>query len=206
MDTGTLLVVCRANLIRSPVAAGLLRRALDARTDVEVVSAGLRAEPGLPADEDAIALAAQVGVDLADHRSRPVTADLVAASALVVTMTEEQRSTLVRILPAAVPRTFTLLELVRLAGSGSGEGVPLNGDLADVAALAHRRRPLELGPGAPEDVPDPVGRGPEELRAVVARLVRACDRLTGAAAGGRAVSPASGPTGGSPAPTPPPRA
>ncbi|WP_308192603.1 hypothetical protein [Nocardioides sp. CFH 31398] len=201
---GGLLVVCRANLIRSPVAAGLLRRGPGGRR--EVASAGLHAEPGLRADDDTVAVAARAGVDLADHVSRPVTADLLAASALVLAMTEAQRSALVRTLPAAVPRTFTLLELVRLTGPGPADGndVPLGGPLAEVAARAHRRRPLELGPGVPEDVPDPVGRGPQELRAVVARLVQACDRLTGYDAAGYGaagpVNPAPGPTGGPPAP------
>ncbi|WP_299057099.1 hypothetical protein [uncultured Nocardioides sp.] len=183
----TLLVVCRANLIRSPWAAGLLRQRLAAGGGPthEVASAGLHADEGARPDADTVALGGEWGLDLTTHVARPATAGVVAGASLVLTMTEEQRSGVVRLAPSLTGRTFTLLELVRLLAaeevSAPVTGGPLDGCLADLATRAHRRRPLVAGAAAPEDVPDPVGRGTAELREVAGRLARACDRLTGVA-------------------------
>lgn len=177
----TLLVVCRANLIRSPLAAGLLRRRMAAGGGPahDVASAGLHAAAGERPDHHTVALARGWGLDLATHDARRATAAVVAAASLVLTMTEEQRSGVVRLAPALTGRTFTLLELVRLLAADGGRGPLLDGSLADLAVRAHRRRPLTARAAAPEDVPDPVGRGPDRLREVADRLASACDRLAG---------------------------
>ena len=85
----TIVVVCHGNICRSPVAAALLLRALGpAGTRVE--SAGFIG-PNRPAPRDAITAAARRGVDLADHRSRLLTADVVGAADLLVVMEPEQQ-------------------------------------------------------------------------------------------------------------------
>lgn len=181
----TLLLVCRANLIRSPWAAGLLRQRLAAGGGPahEVASAGLHADEGARPDADTVALGGEWGLDLSTHVARAATATVVTAASLVLTMTEVQRSGVVRLAPALTGRTFTLLELVRLLSAGDASDVvagrPLDGSLADLAVRAHRRRPLAAGAPALEDVPDPVGGGPDRLREVAGQLAWACDRLTG---------------------------
>ena len=85
----TVLVLCHGNICRSPIAAALLRREL-APLGIAVQSAGLI---GLnrPAPAEAVTAAQRHNVDLATHRSRPVTADLARVADLIVVMNPTQR-------------------------------------------------------------------------------------------------------------------
>ena len=65
-----LLVVCVGNICRSPMAAAMLKHQLGEQTDVTVGSAGLGALVGYPADDHAIALMQERGLDISDHRGR----------------------------------------------------------------------------------------------------------------------------------------
>lgn len=65
------LLVCTANVCRSPMAERLWRDAAHRlRRLLPVTSVGLEARPGSPADERAAELLAERGLDLSDHRSR----------------------------------------------------------------------------------------------------------------------------------------
>ena len=71
------IVVCTGNTCRSPMGERLLRRALQraARRDAAVVlprviSAGVHAEPGGSATEEAVAALARLDLDLGDHVTR----------------------------------------------------------------------------------------------------------------------------------------
>ena len=86
---GSLLVVCRGNVCRSPFAAALLRPVLS-RNRMRVDSVGLMA-PGRPSPPEAVAAAAGHGVDLSVHRSQLVTAESVRAADLIVVMDLTQR-------------------------------------------------------------------------------------------------------------------
>jgi low molecular weight protein-tyrosine phosphatase len=83
------LAVCHGNICRSPVAAALLARELAAR-GIEVQSAGFIGF-NRPAPADAVAAAERHAVNLADHRSRLITADLVRRADLIVVMDAGQR-------------------------------------------------------------------------------------------------------------------
>ena len=85
----TILVVCHGNICRSPFAAALLARELAAH-DMTVQSAGF-AGFNRPAPPAAIAAAQRHGLDLGDHRSRLVTADLVRSADLIVVMEAAQQ-------------------------------------------------------------------------------------------------------------------
>jgi protein arginine phosphatase len=88
-DVFRVLFVCSGNTCRSPLAEALARRELEAReldSWIQVSSAGTGASLGAPASEGSIAAAASVELDLAGHRSRPLSAELVAESDLILTM------------------------------------------------------------------------------------------------------------------------
>lgn len=57
--------------------------------EVEVGSAGIYALEGNPVPPEAVATAAQIGVDLARHRARPLTPDLVREADLILVMAPE---------------------------------------------------------------------------------------------------------------------
>ena len=88
----SVLVICNGNIFRSPFAAAVLRRALERRglARVRIDSAGF-AGPGRPTTPDAVAAAAQRGIDLSQHASQLVMADLVRAADLIVVMDAMQR-------------------------------------------------------------------------------------------------------------------
>lgn len=86
----SILVVCHANLCRSPYAAAAIRRSLDSVTPaVRVESAGFfLADRAPPAD--ALAAAATRGMDLSAHRSRLVDRALLDSADLIVVMDVRQ--------------------------------------------------------------------------------------------------------------------
>ena len=83
-----ILFVCTGNTCRSPLAEGIARRLIKERalTDIEVSSAGTSAWPDAPASDGALLVAMEHGVDLADHRARPLSPEIVAASDVILAM------------------------------------------------------------------------------------------------------------------------
>lgn len=167
-------MVCTGNICRSPVAAAVLAAALPG---AEVRSAGTNAVVGAPADPTMSTLAGELGHDLSGHRSRRLVAPLVDQADLVVTMTREHRSAVVALVPRAVRRTFTLVELARVVDELAH---PLSGATlrADVPALAGLRHPHPDGPSA-DDIPDPYGMSERYHRVVLAMIAGAVARITG---------------------------
>lgn len=152
------LVVCTANIARSPLAAALLQHGLG--DDAAVSSAGVRAREGDPAAPESVALAARHGLDLTAHRSRPLTDALVEDAELILTMSEQQRDHCARLRPRAAMRAFTLRELHRLLRGVDFTDAPQDGAdrLRWLRAQAQRARPLSEPAREREDVPDPIGR------------------------------------------------
>ena len=175
---GPLLVVCRANLIRSPLAAALLRLQLVAlgRSDLGVSSAGLQVVPHARAGDEAFEAALERGIDLSHHRPTQVTAEMLVGAALVITMTEEQRGAAARLSRVSVAHTFTLPELDRLLSATDQTPAATWGELA---RGAHAVRPLVAAVPEPEDVPDPVGRELYHHQVVADTMVTLTQRVVG---------------------------
>jgi protein-tyrosine phosphatase len=83
-----ILFVCHGNVIRSPMAAALLKQSLvgTAWETLVVMSAGLDAFPGGTADPRSIRLAREFGLSLDGHRPQPLTRELVAAADVIFVM------------------------------------------------------------------------------------------------------------------------
>lgn len=97
------LAVCHGNICRSPIAAALLARELEP-LGIDVQSAGFVGF-NRPAPAEAVAAAQRYTVNLAEHRSRLLTAELVRSADLIVVMDPSQRRLLYERygrLPAAV--------------------------------------------------------------------------------------------------------
>lgn len=171
------LVVCTANQCRSPMAAALLARRLPS---IEVTSAG-SLPGGRPASGGSVRAMASRGLALDDHVSRTLDPAMVEAADLVVCMARRHLREVVVAVPSAMPKTFTLRELVR-----RGEAVGPASSLGEWLALvgAGRRSGDLLGDDVNDDVADPIG-GPDDdyertavqLEDLVARLGRLLDPL-----------------------------
>jgi protein-tyrosine phosphatase len=183
------LVVCTANICRSPVAHSLLARALAGSGDVRVASAGLHARDGSPASEDMTRL---FGDPLDGFTARQLTREMIEAADLVLVMTRDHRSAVVDAAPTAVRRTFTLREFADLAvlarqvkptvvGGSAGER------LAAFTTLAPRLR-VRRAAGVDDDVADPYGRGEEAHLRALAEIQDAVAAIVGAAGADDAVS------------------
>jgi protein-tyrosine-phosphatase/glycosyltransferase involved in cell wall biosynthesis len=110
VPAGSLLFVCHGNIIRSPMAAALMRRRLGERGagGVEVRSAGLHAVPGRPADGRAEMAAAEFGVSLRGHRARPLSSALVRRADLIFAMDTLNQAELLARHPEAADKVFLL--------------------------------------------------------------------------------------------------
>jgi protein-tyrosine phosphatase len=164
MMTRRLLVVCTANVCRSPVAEQLLAQRLARLQDSDgerwtVRSAGtsnVRAAP----DPNTAAAAAAAGIDVTAHTARHLDASILRhdGADLTLVMTRAHLRDVISIDLAWWPRTFTLKELVRRAGqhSPAAPGEPFGSWLARVAA--GRRAAGMITPDGSDDLRDPYGR------------------------------------------------
>lgn len=91
------LFVCTANTCRSALAEGLARARLGPEAGVTFSSAGLYALDGAPSTPHAVAVAAEVGVDLGGHRARSATRELLEGADRIYGMTRSQVEALVRL-------------------------------------------------------------------------------------------------------------
>jgi protein-tyrosine phosphatase len=173
-----ILVLCTANVCRSPMAQAMLARELAARGERALVtSAGIAAGGTVPVLGEVAAVLAGYGLDVTGHRSCLVTADSVARADLVLALAREHLRHAVVAVPQAWPRAFTLRELARRGGQAGprAPGEPLAGWLA--RAHGGRSRLALLGDGEPDDVADPAGGRMGDYERAAAEISTAVTRI-----------------------------
>ncbi len=112
-DELRLLFVCSGNICRSPMAAGLADRvAMELGLEVEIRSAGTLGIVDRPADPKMVAVAREIGIDLRDHRSQGLTAELVGWADRVLVMELEHAEAVTVLHEGAVPKIVQLGPLV----------------------------------------------------------------------------------------------
>ena len=89
-----LLFVCTGNTCRSPMAAALARRGAAERSldSVDVASAGTSAWAGAPASEEVPRVLDEIGVELGDHASSPLTPEAVERADRILVMNVGHRA------------------------------------------------------------------------------------------------------------------
>ncbi len=176
--TTSILLVCRANLCRSPSAEVMLSRALaGAGVDASVSSAGLEVVEGQVAPEDFVEIALVRGIDLRAHRPTSFSNDVAERTGLVLAMTRGLLRTMVLSAPSIWPRSFTLLEVVRRGTSTTPpvEGESMAGWLNRVHASRDRAELTSLDPI--DDLRDPMVDATESNEEMFGELERATRRL-----------------------------
>ncbi|MEI6375034.1 MAG: hypothetical protein WCP26_14735 [Actinomycetes bacterium] len=189
----TVMVVCSANVCRSPVAAALLQVALASQMAsglVAVTSGGVWANDG-----DAVCGLAvqQAGLSTLHHSAKRLTEADIASADLILTAEQLHRASVVEKDLSARKRTFTLREAAALskwhaAGSPLPEGLdfppappppedPYARLLWWVSELNAGRGIASMGSGQEFDIADSHGEVRVDHAAVVAALGSAVDGI-----------------------------
>lgn len=162
------LVVCTANICRSPYIASILSKA---RPDLAVGSAGTSALVGSPVDPRIADILHAKGIDLGtEATAQAMTARLARSATMIVTATHQHRLQVVATDRSADGRTFTLKELARLSDQLPG-GVGLTAVVAGVAQALSTPSDRDYD----DDLDDPYGAD----EAAYDRMVREADDALG---------------------------
>jgi predicted ATP-grasp superfamily ATP-dependent carboligase/protein-tyrosine-phosphatase len=132
-----ILFVCHGNIIRSPMAAALLRKYLarsNCQTGLEVFSAGLIQNVQEQSDERAKAAAHEFGISLDDHRPGRLTPMLILGADVIFLMDRFNEARMLAAYPEARTKMFLLgsLNNDRTGYPGVEIQDPGLGDVADV--------------------------------------------------------------------------
>lgn len=114
MTMPSVLFVCYANQFRSPAAAVLLRARLKQaglEGDWNVQSAGTWPQAGATLPPPLLRELELIGVPIRDHRSRPITGEMLAGMDLILVMEHGQAEAISSEFPEARDRVFLLSEI-----------------------------------------------------------------------------------------------
>lgn len=161
-----ILVVCTGNICRSPAAEMMLRDRLPANVRVE--SAGTSALVGEGIDAQTLQLLEAQGITSRTFSSRQLNVAMVQRADLVLTMTREHRSAVLRLDHRALRKTFTLTEAAALVDYATEAVSP--------EELAAHRPFLTLN-AADYDIADPYRRSAAAHKYTLASITRAIDIL-----------------------------
>lgn len=204
-DVFSILVVCTGNICRSAQAEQLIRARVAKDFSgleplVVVQSAGTNALVGSGMPTEAAALSADHGGSPSDHVAQQLTAEQVRGADLVLTMTVEHRSAVVRLVPRASRYTFTLNEFAALVEDAAQHTPTPAAEFFCLHAVeklrtavtwtSARRGYLPLEETSAADIVDPYRRSQDIYEESARQITKALERSQRAAVNlGRKVGP-----------------
>lgn len=104
-----ILVVCKGNICRSPLAEAYLKdQVKKSGLPIDVYSAGLETSFGKPAHPLAQVVCTQGGLMLNQHATQPLHKEQVERADIILVMEWRQRNRIVKLYPQAGPKVFLL--------------------------------------------------------------------------------------------------
>jgi protein-tyrosine phosphatase len=181
----TILIVCHANLCRSPMAERLTRAAIAERlgedaAGFEVISSGTRAWANHPMHPLAAEVLREQDIDETGFFSQRLTEGLVKRADLVLTATRRQRSECVAFDTSAVHRTFTIPQFGRYAAAMPRHRLlavwpPQRRLRVMIEQVSVVRGTLPVASADADDLPDPVEFPIEVFRRCAAEIQSVVD-------------------------------
>src|ERR1017187_6533387 len=105
------LFVCFGNIMRSAMAESLMKQGLieaGLEDQVRLMSAGLHASAGREAHPWAQQASADLGISLAEHRARPLTAEMVQQADCILAMDFQNKAELLAVYPESQDKIYML--------------------------------------------------------------------------------------------------
>lgn len=180
MEALRVLTVCTGNICRSPLAEYFLRDALNSE-HFQLGSAGTHAVVDGEVPDQQMKIAGKLGLEaMSQHRGRQIFEKDIRDADLILTATLRHRRRVVRTLPSAAGKTFTMREFAHLSSHVqdaelmelfAGEGQNLR---AATTAVRQLRGIIPQPPEEdPYDIVDPYGQNKRIYRKSAEQLVEA---------------------------------
>ena len=123
-DLKHVLFVCTGNTCRSPMAEGLMRKAIGERKDITTSSAGVAAFPGGAMSSETQQILKAKNAIIEDFQSQPVTPELLEQVSHVFAMTEGHLAILMAHFPEHEDKYYLLREFSGIKDKRDGTDVP----------------------------------------------------------------------------------
>lgn len=126
------LFVCTGNTCRSSMAEGIFKKILQdlgKQDEIQVDSCGIFARVGDAASPNAIKVLKNEGIDISDHRTKPMTKQSLDEADLILTMTKSHKNYILDLFPYTKGKVYVLGEFAE--GKGDEEfdvSDPFGGD------------------------------------------------------------------------------
>ena len=92
------------------MAEGLFERMIAERPELRVLSAGVSTYPGQPPSAHAVEVLAELGVDISQHRSRPLSEKIIDEADWIIAMTRSHLDSIIYLFPRAAEKVYLLRE------------------------------------------------------------------------------------------------
>ncbi len=110
------------------MAEGILKFLLKENNieNINVSSAGISAFEGQQANQNAIKVLIDKGIDIKNHRARQLTEEIIKDSDLILTMTDSHKKIITNVLPEYSDKIYPLKEYALIVNNESTEDVNLD--------------------------------------------------------------------------------